>query len=280
MRRLFILGFWAVAAVGAAVLHIPSIAPMKDPYQRGSYAALVDAEKALAQGQPALALKHLQAAYVRAQYEGHVGVAERIRRRMALAGRGFRETAPAQAWPFLEAYALLSEDFGKDAIAVEDLYLSDSVTSVPRFEYRLTRPGGESFWSDPWATEWTGIWDQWRWWNSLAGRRVVEGLYADTRQEWPRARFVTHLAPFFRSGPNPVSGAVVVETPKTSQVVACWYSKGAGLKPGAPDGPGRWTLPDLLVPPNAAPRVAVFSDAFPPPKGYQIVLVREYQPLP
>jgi hypothetical protein len=281
MKKAPLLLVWLVACAGAIWFHRSPAVGAKNAFQRGSYSVLLDAERALAAGKSDLALARFRTAYVRARYEGQSGVAERIRRRVALAGKDLARKDPAKGWPFLEMYALLSPDFGRDALAVEEFCLSECPPGWNRFEYHLTRPDGRSAWGVPWSSEWTGLWPWLRKWDSTVGKQSVDHLHEDALADWPRSPFVSALAIHLLRGPLDLPATTFVET-GSARVRGCWfdYPRAHEFRPASPGGPGRWSASGVpFIPYDGIPRFAVFSSALPPPRGYRVVLVRTYEAL-
>ena len=171
----------------AVVVHLPGSAPHYTAFSRGSFAVLASAEDELAADREGRALVDFRAAYDRALYEGNNPAAHRIRERMGLAGEALWRRRPKQAWPFLEAFALLGDDFTRDASAVEDFALNASSAAPSEFVYHLTRPGGNSFWENAPEAEWRGLWPLWDGWKAVTGQARWTGFTWRPSPTGPRA---------------------------------------------------------------------------------------------
>ncbi len=272
-----VLLFLACAAV---IAQLPGTAPDPTPFQRGSYAVLAQAESALAAGHPAQSLKALRVGYDRAQYEGQTAVAERIRRRMGLAGKALLPTNPEAAWPFLEAYALLGDDFTRDAAAVEGFCLSDPKTARPRFVYHLTRPDGRSYWGNRPEAEWRGLWPLWNGWKALTGKAQVSGAYLEAKPDWPQSSFTWLLSlPMRTTNRPPMPAFATLESPRNPSG-PCWFQDNGPLQPALLQSSGRWQTPPIMTKPGQfLSRVLLFTQDLPPRKGLAMTLIHEYKPL-
>ncbi len=264
----------------AVVAHLPGSAPHYTAFSRGSFAVLASAEDALAAGRDGRALVDFRAAYDRALYEGNNPAAHRIRERMGLAGEELWRRRPKQAWPFLEAFALLGDDFTRDASAVENFALNAPQTTPPEFVYHLTRPDGNSFWETEPEAEWRGLWPLWEGWKAVTGQAQVDGVYLEAKPDWPASNFTWRLAlPMRASNRPPFSASMTLEC-ASAPSGPCWVKEGGRYQTAQPEGPGRWSLPALMTQPGQKPEsVLLFTQGPPPRRGLAILLIRRYQPL-
>lgn len=277
-RTLVLLALAALA--GAAVwLHLPAQTHRPSPFHRGAYGALARAEASLRAGDFAGALRAFRAAYVRTRHEAQSGLAERVRWRIGGAGKDLLKNDPEAAWPFFEAFALLSPDFSADALAVEGLVLDATRGATSRFEYGLVRPDGLTYWGGFPEAEWTTLWPLWRSYQNLTGKPIASGIYLEAKPDWPARRF-TYLVPLdLRGGDLPFPAALDVRAPFSGPAV-CWVQERSPFREAKAAGPGRWTLDGITARRGQVPaRVLFFSDALPPRTGARITLVREYRPL-
>jgi hypothetical protein len=282
VKRLLVVTLWVGASLAAALLHLPAFSRPQSAFQRGSYAVLLDAEEALAKGRAPEALSLLRAAYIRARYESQSGVAERIRHRMAAVGRELLSRDPQKAWPFFETAVLLSADFSRDALAAEDLILSNPATARRRFEYRLTGPSGVSAWGSPCSSEWTALWPRRKRWESLHGGRPSDGLFADYERTWPSARYGLTVSLYLQRGAMEIPGRTMIEAPGAGLVKGCWFDfpRQHEFRPATAAGNSRWVADGLpFIPYGGIPRIVVFTDSLPPKGGIQVLLIREYESI-
>ncbi|MFZ5984808.1 MAG: hypothetical protein ACOYXN_10630 [Acidobacteriota bacterium] len=269
----------AALACAAVWLHLPAQTSRPSPFQRGAYGALARAEACLRSGDTAGSLRAFRAAYVRTRHEAQSGLAERVRWRIGAAGKDLLLTDARAAWPFFEAFALLSPDFSGDALAVEGLVLDATRGATSRFEYDLVRPDGLTYWGAFPEVEWTGLWPLWRSYQSLTGKPMASGIYLEARPDWPARRFTCLIPVDLRGGTLPFPAALEVRAPFAKPAV-CWVQERAPFREAKPAGQGRWSLDGITQKRGQVPvRVLFFSDAVPPRAGVRVTLVREYKPL-
>lgn len=286
MPRLLSLLLALVLATGAVLLHLPAMTPPVAPFARGSFAVLPEAEQALKAGNPGAALDHLRAAYGRAIFEGRPGIAERIRTRTGLAGMELlgkkgqpNPAGPAGAWPFLEAFALWSDDFNRDAGSVEAAFLSRPNLHTTRFEYHLTRPDGSTFWAGQPVLEWTGLWPFWLTWMETTTKPLVAGLYQEKGVSWPAASYVLAV-PLDLRNQTPLAAQAEIAASGVTGGAQCLYSPPSPFAKADPAGPGRWKVQGLLSRPGGSlTRILLFTESLPGPRCLSITLVRDYRPL-
>jgi hypothetical protein len=270
-------------AAGAVWLHLPIMNPSVTPFTRGTFAVLPEAEQALKAGDNEKALNHLRAAYGRAIFEGRPGIAERIRTRTGLAGVELldRSTPPgaAAAWPFLEAFALWSEDFNRDAGGVETACLSRRALHKTRFEYHLTRPDGSTFWAGQPLLEWTGLWPFWLTWLETTTKPLASGLYLEKGASWPVASYAL-VAPLYLRNKTPLSIQGEIAASGIARGTQCLTTPPWPFGKAEQAAPGHWQVKGLLAKRGATlTRVILFTDTLPGPRCLSITLVRDYRPL-
>jgi hypothetical protein len=274
----------AVALAAAAIwLHLPGTTPPVTVFTRGSLAVLPEAEQALKAGNRDEALRHLRAAYARAIFEGRPGIAERVRARTGLAGMGLLDQAtppdPATAWPFLEAFALWSDDFNRDAGGIENAVLSRPALRKTRFEYRLTRPDGSTFWAGQPLLEWTGLWPFWKTWLETTTKPLASGLYLEKGASWPVASYAL-VVPLNLRNKTPLGIQGEIAASGVAGGAQCLFTPPSPFGKAEPDAPGRWHIKGLLAKRGATlTRVILFTDTLPGPRCLTVTLVRDYQPL-
>jgi hypothetical protein len=272
-----------VLAAGAVWLHVPSATPPVTPFTRGSFVVLPQAEQALKAGNTGEAFEDLRAAYNRAIFEGRPGVAERIRTRTGLAGMDLLDKTtspdPARAWPFLEAFALWSDDFNRDAGGVENAVLSRPKLRMTRFEYHLTRPDGTTFWAGQPVLEWTGLWPFWQTWLETTTKPLASGLYMEKDASWPVASYALAVPMGLRNQtPLTIQGHVMASGASDSAQIL--YTPPYLFSKAERVSHGHWIAKDLLPQRDwGLIRVVLFSDTLPGPRCLSITLVRDYRPL-
>jgi hypothetical protein len=272
-------GLLLLAGLAVAV-HLPGSAPHYTAFSRGSFAVLASAEDELAAGREKRALSDFRAAYDRALYEGNNAAAHRIRERMGLAGEALWRRRPQQAWPFLETFALLGDDFTRDASAVEDFVLNGSSSAPSEFVYHLTRSDGNSFWETEPQVEWRGLWPLWEEWKAVTGQAQVDGVYLEAKPDWPSSNFTWQLTLPMRASNRPPFPASMILECASGPSGPCWVKEGGRYLTAQPEGPGRWRLPALMTQPGQKPEsVLLFTQSLPPRRGLSILLIRRYQPL-
>lgn len=266
-------------AAAAVVLHLPALERRPSPFERGAYAVLTRAEEALAAGRRDEALGAFRAAYVRTRHEAQSGLSERVRNRMGLVGKNLLRKDFAEAWPFLEAFALLSPDFSRDAAAVEGWVLEATRGGVTRFTYELLRASGRTYWGAAPQGEWTGLWPLWTAWYRFTKKSPAETLALQARDNWPRRAFVLEVALDLASGSRPFPCELEVSGPFPPHTVLLWTDGGPAREAPA-TGPGRWTAAEVGQRPGRLPvRLLFFTDSVPPRRGLAVRLVRAYRPL-
>ena len=274
----------AVALVVAAVLlHLPTMAPQVTPFTRGSFAVLPEAERDLQAGNTAAALDGFRVAYARAVFEGRPGIAERIRARTGLAGAGLLNGKnPEGAWPFLEAFALWSDDFNRDAGWVESAVLSRPALRKTRFEYRLTRPDGSTFWDGQPMLDPTGLWPFLLTWMETTTKPFASGLYLEKGAPWPTASYALVIPLDLRNTTAMAAQleAAVAGASGTSPSAQCLFTPPSPFGKAERIAPGRWQVKNLLTQRGGTlTRVILFTDALPGPRSVSLTLVRDYRPL-
>jgi hypothetical protein len=277
--RILALVLLAAAACAAVWLHLPAQTRRPTAFQRGAYGALARAEASLRAGDAAGALRAFRAAYVRTRHEAQSGLSERVRWRIGGAGKDLLRTDARAAWPFFQAYALLSPDFSADALAVEGLVLDATRGAVTSFEYDLVRGDGLTFWGAFPETEWTALWPLWTAHKNLTGKPLASGIYLEAKPGWPDRRF-TFLVPLdLRGGGLPFPASLQIASPFDGPAT-CWVQERGPFREARPGGPGRWSLDGITAKRGQIPlRALFFSDALPPRSGTRITLVRAYKPL-
>lgn len=145
MRRVLSLLVPALLATFAVVLHLPwtSAPALPAIFQQGALTPLVDAESALRLGRHPEAQEAFRLAFMRGFREDQKGVSERIRRRLASAGKQMLEQGIPSGWPYVAASCVLSSDFSHFASEAEQWAL-DTGLMAPPFPYALTEPSGRS----------------------------------------------------------------------------------------------------------------------------------------
>jgi len=272
-----------VLAAGAVWLHLPGTTPQVTPFTRGTFAVLPEAEQALKAGNTGEALNHLRAAYGRAIFEGRPGIAERIRTRTGLAGLQLldKTTPPdaATAWPFLEAFALWSDDFNRDAGGVETACLSRPALRKTRFEYHITRPDGSTFWAGQPLLEWTGLWPFWLTWMETTTKPLASGLYLEKGVSWPVASYAL-VVPLGLRNQTPLSIQGEIAASGIAGSAQCLFTPPSPFGKAEPGAPGHWQIKGLLAQRGATlSRILLFTDTLPGPRCLSITLVRDYRPL-
>ncbi len=263
----------------AVVLHLPALERRPSPFERGAYAVLARAEEALAAGRRGEALKAFRAAYVRTRHEAQSGLAERVRNRVGLAGKDLLRKDFAAAWPFLEAFALFSPDFSRDAAAAEGWALEATGGRVTRFSYGLLRPDGRTYWGAAPEAEWTGLWPLWTAWHRFTKKSPAATVALEARPGWPARAFVLGVVLDLRGGSLPFPSALEVSGPFAAGTALLLEERGPAREV-RPAEPGRWTVADVGQRAGRLPsRLLFFSDALPPRRGLSVRLVREYRPL-
>lgn len=272
-----------VLAATAVFLHLPAMKPKVTPFTRGSFAVLTEAEEALRAGEHSRALNRFRTAYVRAIFESRPGIAERVRLRTGLAGRELLDNpagvSATISWPFLEAFALWSDDFNRDASGIEDAYLSRPTGQKKKFEYHLTRPDGCSFWAGQPSLEWTGIWPFLHAWNETTTNPLAKGLYKEKHTSWPNLPYALMTPLFLRSLTlKPIQAEIAVSC--GSNGAQCLYSPPWPSDEATLVARGHWKVDRIFAKKDQGlNRVLVFTDVLPGPKSVSITLVREYHPL-
>lgn len=270
-------------AAAAILLHLPSAAPRVTPFARGSFAVLPAAEHALASGDGAAALEGFRVAYTRAVFEGRPGIAERIRTRAGLAGMGILDGGtPSEAWPLLEAFALWSDDFNRDAAWVENAVLFRPALRKTRFEYRLTRPDGSTFWDGQPLLEPTALWPFWLAWAKTTTKPLASGIFMEKAVPWPTASYALVLPLNLRNKSRMAARLeiAVAGAAGTAPGARCLFTPPWPFGNAERAAPGRWQAKDLLAKRGASlTRVILFTDALPAPRSVSLTLVRDYRPL-
>lgn len=278
-------------AVAAVLLHLPAMAPVVTPFTRGSFAVLPAAESELRAGHAAAALEGFRTAYARAIFEGRPGIAERIRTRTGLAGAELLTKRPDAnftglnsdaAWPFLEAFVLFSEDFNRDAEGVENAYLSRLALHKTRFEYRLTRADGSTFWDGQPMLDPTGLWPFWLAWMEATTKPLASGLYLEKGAPWPSASYAQVMPLYLRNQmPMPIQAHIAVAgAPGSSPGAQCLFTPPSPFGKAEPGAPGHWQIKGLLAQRGASlTRVILFTNVLPGPRSVSLTLVRDYRPL-
>ena len=279
MRRHAPLLLGLILAAAAIFIHLPSMTSVVTPFSRDSFAVLPGAETALQSGKRDQALAAFRAAYARAIFEGLPGIAERVRLRTGLAGVKLLDGRAGEAWPFLEAFALLSDDFNRDAGEVESAYLSRPALHQTRFEYHLTRPDGSTFWTRQPDLDWTGLWPFWVAWNDTTTKPLVSGIFLDKGAPWPSASYaLVVLLDLSNKMPMPIQADITA--PNASTRAQALYSPPSPFGKAEVVAPGRWVVNGLLAKRGASlTRVILFTDALPDPGSVSITLLRDYRPL-
>ena len=281
--RILTLLLALVLAAGAVWLHLPGATPPLTAFTRGSFAVLPEAEQSLNAGNPGEALGHLRAAYGRAIFEGRPGIAERIRARTGLAGLQLLDKAtppdPAAAWPLLEAFALWSDDFNRDAGGVETACLSRPALHQTRFEYHLTRPDGSTFWAGQPILDCTGLWPFLLTWMQTTTKPLTSGIYLEKGVSWPLAPYaLVVLLDLHNQTPLGIQGDVITTGASSNAQILVTPPHPFGK--AEPAAPGHWQIKGLLSKRGwSLTRVILFSDALPGPRSLSITLVRDYRPL-
>ena len=278
----------AVLAALAVVLQV--VQPAATTAQtRGSFASLPAAEAALEKGDAARGLDLLVVNVTRATYEGLPGVAERIRRRTALAGVAILEgklaIASAQgadpdqaAWPFFETAALLAADFDASAIPAESLYLQRLGNQIHRFVYRMTRGDGVTVWGDRPDTDWTAIWPLLHRWNAISGRKNLGGIYTEQTLEWPKRTFATLWKCELKGPRRPAPFTIITAGVRRGDKV--WFGAPVRLAPGQPGSEESWSFESDPLKGSPFPtRLLLFADEIPTPSAVTLTLVHEYKAL-
>lgn len=272
-----LLGVLLTAA--AVVLHLPALERRPSPFARGAYAVLARAEEDLAAGRFSDALRRFRAAYVRTRHEAQSGLAERVRNRVALAGKELLRRDLSLAWPFLEAFALLSPDFSRDAAAAEEWALEATRGRATRFSYDLLRADGRTYWGAAPEAEWTGLWPLWKSWYRFTKKSFAATAALEAKPGWPVRAFALDVTLDLAGGSLPFPSRLEVSGPFAPGTALLFGDRGP-LREVPPGGPGRWTVADAASRAGRLPsRLLFFTDAVPPRRGLSVRLVREYRPL-
>jgi hypothetical protein len=116
--------------------------PAEAVWRQGAFRILLEAEGELRDGRPEQALSRFRTAALRAQRSGAQGAFQRIRSRVASAGREQARANLGAAWPLLEWYALTDADFFAGARGVEQWILGSLPKPPATFTYELMRRDG------------------------------------------------------------------------------------------------------------------------------------------
>lgn len=279
MKRVLPSALLVLLAAAAVVLHLPALEGRPTPFARGAYAVLARAEADLRAGRLSEALRGFRAAYVRTRHEAQSGLAERVRNRVGLAGKRLLASNPQTAWPFLQAFALLSPDFSRDAGAAEEWALEAAPAEAKRFTYDLLRPDGRTCWGAAPEAEWTALWTLWTAWHRFTQKSFAATVALEARPDWPDRRFVLDVPLDLKAGSRPFPCALEVAGP-FAPGTACLVFDGGPARQIPPAEAGRWLLPDAGTRPGRLPvRLLFFTDGLPPRRGLSVRLVREYRPL-
>ncbi len=283
MRKFVPLLAALVMAAVAVLVHLPGVTPEPTPFTRGSFAVLPQAEHELQAGHLDAAMENLRAAYGRAIFEGRPGIAERIRNRTGLAGVGLLDqhagSGAEGAWPFLEAFALWSDDFNRDAAGVENACLSRPALHKTRFEYRLTRPDGSTFWGRQPFLDCTGLWPMLLAWMNTTTKPLVSGLYLEKNVPWPAASYAL-VVPLDLRNTMPLAIQGNVHVTGASAGAQVLYTPPNPFGKADQVSTGHWVAKNLLAKRGQAlSRVILFTGDLPGPRSLTVTLVRDYRPL-
>lgn len=144
-RTASLLALAAALAAAVAGFAGPSGRPPSTLVAQGGLAPLVAAERAVASGDATSALASFQVALGRARRENARDVFERVRWRVASAGRELMAKDPAAGWSLVAPACLLAPDFSVASEAAEGWCLGTG-RSGPSFEYPLIGDDGQSVW--------------------------------------------------------------------------------------------------------------------------------------
>lgn len=279
MRRTLPSAILVLLAAAAVVLHLPALERRPSPFQRGAYAVVARAEAALAAGRREEALAAFRAAYIRTRHEAQSGLAERVRNRVGLAGKTLLAADSQGAWPFLEAFALLSPDFPRDAAAVEEWALEATAGRMARFSYGLLRPDGRTYWGAAPEAEWTALWPLWTAWHRFSQKSPAATVALEKRPGWPLRAFVLEVTLDLRGGSRPFPALLEAAGPFAPGTALLLWD-GGPPREIPPAGAGRWTVTGAGERAGRLPsRLLFFTDGLPPRRGLTVRLVREYRPL-
>lgn len=279
IKRFLLPAIFATLAAAALLVHLPSTAESPTPMQRGSYAILLDAEQSLASAQLGQAIDQFHFAWNRAGAEGQPNMAERIRWRMGSAGKELLAKDDNVAWPFFAAYALLSDDFTRDAQAVENMVLTGGHNASGTFEYPLTLDDGRSFWGTVPDVDWRGLWSSQSSWKGLFSQARLGGPLADAKLELPSASYVLFLRFEMRARNNiPLETQLSVKVPDAVGG-ACWVRQGRDIEVCEADGNGGWQGQVMSKRGQVPSWVILFSDNAPAHAKLTVSLLRQYQTL-
>ena len=212
----------AACCMGVLWSHLAAISNglQQDAVQRSSYAPLVQAEETLQKGQLTRALDAFLTVFHRAVYEGEQGTAEQVRWRIGIVGQDLVSTKLDQAWPFLESYALLSQDFSQDSSQLENYVLLHSALDSGLFAYNLLRPDGLTQWGERPVREWARLWPLMQGWKNLSGKELMDPVADRLLKEDTPEAFVLHYS-FALSYPKGAMPADIRVVPNPSQGPLC-----------------------------------------------------------
>jgi len=274
----------ALLALVAALAHLPQFVkgPVAPDFAQDVYGPIVRAEAHWAAGDRPAALALWQQALVRAARTGRLDVQERIRRRVGAAGRELALRDTEAGWPALARYALWSEDFGRDAAAVESWSLTNGHQQSV-FRYPLVLNSRRTVWGS--RPKYVPLWLLRRYPDLLIKRHALRGagawLWGTSAADLPSAGRKAWAYPLYISRPG--------DFPKAGIALRCTGPGGAirgfiGLEQEI-----RWRtplearpglearLPITVQPLHTIERFLVVGDD--PPQDFVLELVREYASL-